>query len=547
VYNNLEWYLQDNWKVSDRVTLDYGMRFYWIQPQYDTDLQTANFLPDRYDPSRAPRLYFPARDAAGTRVGVDLATGQIVPAVSIGRIVPNSGELLNGVFPAGRGIENGLYRNRGVHYGPRFGVTYDVTGAQRVILRGGGGVFYDRPQGNTVFDLIQNPPAAVQPTLFYGRLQEIDPNNALLAPPALVAFDHEGKVPTTYAFNLGVQYTLPLDAVLDLSYVGSVSNHLLQRRNINAPPYGAAYLPENQDPTAAANPVPGATALPVDFLRPYRGFANISLIEPVASSNYHSLQTAVNRRFKDGLLLGINYTLSKALGTVSADLPNITLIRAPRSDENQHSANYGPLDFDRRHVFVTNFVWDLPRVGRRGVVGGVLNDWQLSGVYRWHTGEPYTISYTVPGTSAYTLTGTQQIEGARVVITGDPGTGHTNDPYRMFNASAFTAPRPGSIGLESGVNYMNRAPVNNLDLSLARRFSLGGIRRLELRIDAFNALNHTQFLDINTTLAVRGLTDPTPTNLPYDENGQLVNPTGFGAVTSVRPSRQVQLLARLQF
>jgi hypothetical protein len=117
----------------------------------------------------------------------------------------------------------------------------------------------------------------------------------------------------------------------------------------------------------------------------------------------------------------------------------------------------------------------------------------------------------------------------------------------MFDTSVFTTPRPGSLGLESGRNYMNRAPTNNLDLSVAKRIPVGGNRRLELRIDAFNALNHTQFLDVNNTLAVRSLTDPTPTNLPYDASGNLVNPTGFGAVTNVRPSRQVQLLARFSF
>src|SRR5262249_31608312 len=144
-----------------------------------------------------------------------------------------------------------------------------------------------------------------------GLLRDIDPNALLLAPPALVAFDHEGKVPTTYAFNIGVQWKLPFESVIDVSYVGSQARNQLQRRNINAPAYGAAYLAENKDTTLAANATPGATALPVDFLRPYRGFGNISLIEPVASSNYHSLQTSLNRRFKDGLLLGVSYTWSK--------------------------------------------------------------------------------------------------------------------------------------------------------------------------------------------------------------------------------------------
>src|SRR6185295_7151236 len=100
--------------------------------------------------------------------------------------------------------------------------------------------------------------------------------------------------PTTYAFNLGVQVKLPFDSMVDVSYVGSVSRNLLQARQLNAPAYGAAYLPQNQDPTLAPSAIPGATALPVDFLRPYRGFGDIRIAEPVASSNYNSLQTTIN-------------------------------------------------------------------------------------------------------------------------------------------------------------------------------------------------------------------------------------------------------------
>jgi hypothetical protein len=547
VYNNVEWYLQDNWKVTDRLTLDYGMRFYWIQPQYDTEGQTATFLPDQFDPSQAPRLYFPAI-VNGTKVGLDRTTGQTVSSVYIGRLVPNSGNTLNGVVQAGKGVEKGLYRNRGIQYGPRFGFTYDPSSNQRMIVRGGGGVFYDRAQGNTVFDLITNPPTTQLVTFNYGRLQDINPSNILLGPPNLVAFDHEGKVPTTYAFNLGVQVKLPLDSALDISYVGSQARNQLQRRNINAPAYGAAYLAQNQDPTAAASTVPGAMALQVDFLRPYQGYGDISLIEPVAKSNYNSLQMSLNRRFKDGLLLGINYTWSKALGTVSNDLPGITDVGAPRPDGNQQKANYAPLNFDRRHSFVANFVYALPRKqGGNAILRAILNDWQTSGVYRWQSGSPYTVGFTIPGISSYTLTGTQRLEGARIVMTGDPGSGNSNDPYRMFNTSAFTIPQPGGLGLDSSRNYMNRAPINNLDLSLSRSFRAGAQRKLEFRIDAFNALNHTQFLDVNSTLAVRSLTDPTPTNLPYDSTGKLVNPTGFGAATNARPARQVQLLMRFQF
>src|SRR5262249_55159741 len=175
-YNNVEWYGQDNWKVTSRLTLDYGMRFYWIQPQFDEDSQTANFLPGQFKTADAPLLYRPicigaspcsSPDRAADRRAVDprlLVPGftpsptNTLAGVFIGRLVPNTGKLTNGVFQAGNGIEQGLYRNRGVHYAPRFGFAYDALGDQRLVVRGGAGVFYDRPQGNTVFDLVQNPP-----------------------------------------------------------------------------------------------------------------------------------------------------------------------------------------------------------------------------------------------------------------------------------------------------------------------------------------------------------------------------------------------------
>lgn len=547
IYNNVEWYLQDNWKVGSRLTLDYGVRFYWMQPQQDTLGQAATFLPGEYDRSKAPRLYYPAT-VGGTRVALDRATGQTLPAIYIGRLVPNSGTLLNGVFQQGKGVEQGLYKNRGVHFGPRLGFTYDLTGRSEFVVRGGGGIFYDRPQGNVVFDLVRNPPTTLEPTFNYGRLQDLNSGGSLLlAPPALVAYDNEGKVPTTYAFNVGVQFKLPWASALDVSYVGSVSSHLLRRRNLNAPAYGSAFKPENQDTTLAASTVPGATALGVDFLRPYQGFGNISYIEPAASSNYHSLQTSLNRRFKDGLLLAIAYTWSKAEGTISNDLPGIAGFGAPRIDDNELRANYGPMDFDRRHNFVANFVWEIPKTKSGGVLGQILNHWQLSGVYRYQSGQPYNISVNIPGLSGYGLTGTQQAEGARVVVVGNPGSGNSSDPYKQLDASAFRIPAVGSIGLESGRNFLNRAPTNNWDLSLSKSFTMGGVRRLELRLDAFNALNHTQFFDVNSTLAVRSLADPTPTNLPYDTSGNLVNLTGFGAVTNVRPPRTLQLVARFQF
>jgi hypothetical protein len=302
--------------------------------------------------------------------------------------------------------------------------------------------------------------------------------------------------------------------------------------------------------------VPGANALPVDFLRPYPGFGDIIQIQPTAYADYNSLQTSWNRRFTKGLSFGVNYVLGKAMGTSSTDFPagnntfNPLVIGMPRPDSvaNQRKANYMPLSTDRRHTLVGTFVWALPKTGKGGAIGGVLDGWQLAGVYTAGSGAPYTVTYSIPGTSVYTLTGTTRLESARIVITGNPGGGHSSDPYKQFNTAAFTTPPVGSLGLESGTNNLTQAPVNLLNLSISRIISLAAGRRLELRIDAFNALNTVNFTTVNSTLSVRSLTDPTPTNLAEDANGNVTaNRQGFGSVKDVAPARQVQLLVRLSF
>jgi len=246
----------------------------------------------------------------------------------------------------------------------------------------------------------------------------------------------------------------------------------------------------------------------------------------------------------------------KAMGTSSTDFPagnntyNPLVIGMPRTDSeaNQRKANYMPLSTDRRHTLVGNFVFQVPnRNVSNKILGAAIHDWQVSGVYRAGSGSPYTVTYNIPGISAYTLTGTTRVEGARIVISGEPGKGYSDDPYQQFNTAAFTTPKPNSNGLESGTNYMRYMPQYVLDFSVARFIRFGGTRRLEMRIDAFNALNTMTITQVNSTLQVRSLTDPTPTNLSRDARGALINPSGFGAVTAVAAARQIQLMARFHF
>jgi hypothetical protein len=546
-YKNFEWFAQDNWKATSRLTLDYGVRFYYLTPQWDTTLQASNFLPDKYQPG-ATQLYVPACLGAypcsgSNRVALDPSTGQTVDARFIGRLTPGS-ERFSGAFQAGQGINDQLQSGGAFRTSPRFGFVYDLSGKGTTIVRGGAGVFYDRPQGNMVFDMIANAPGVVVSTLQWGRLQDLssatgDPNAVVSLSPTVYDF----KPPKVYAWNVGIQHKLLHAVTLDVAYVGSSSKDLLRQEQINAVPYGAKFLPQNQDPTRAPSSVPGATALPDDLLRPYPGYGNIRMWNYTGYSNYHALQTSINRRFDNGFMFSVFYVWSKAL-TINND--DFTAGRPNATAEEIRRADYSYASFDRPHSFAVNFIYQTPKVAS-GVLGVLANDWQISGIYRYTSGRPYAINFSIPGIGASNLTGSDGNQNARVVLTCDPGKGSSGDPYKQIDTSCFAPPQPGSDGTESARFFLHGPPISNLDMSLSKVFPVGKRVKLEVRLDAFNALNHTQFNGVNSTVSFKSLTDPTITNLPYDANGNLVRNNGFGSVNGVAPPRTLQLVTRLTF
>jgi hypothetical protein len=581
IYNNTEFYIQDNWKVNPRLTFDYGVRFTRQQPQYDQFQQMSNFFPEQWSASAAPVLYIAGCSNGATvcsgniRNAMDPRTRQVIlpPAgvantqVLIGTPIPGSGNPLNGIRQAGDGIAKTGYTWPAIVFGPRFGAAYDLTGNQNLVLRGGVGLFYDRPDGNTVFSIPGNPPIASSADLRYSSLASLGSGLSPGAVPQLVTFQYDAKVPASWQWQVGVQMALPWASSLDVSYVG---NHGYDRLgalqgggvvNLNAVDIGAAFRPENQDPTLGTSSVPGATAYSDNLLRSFRGLANINQNTTDFWDTYHSIQTSYQRRFQGGFSAGVNYTLGLSLkgntGLVKRLQHAADGTISVREDQDEYEKQNEMLNL-QRHVAKVNAVWDLPDLSlsagaARRLVGHLLNDWQLSGVFTGHSGNRYDLGYSFQSNGANrNLTGSPNY-AARIVYLGDPGSGCTDNQYAQFDVASVTAPRTGSVGLESGRNLLIGCPNKVVDLSLARNIRLGGGRELRFQVDAFNAFNTVVINARNTTIQWETPTNLTVRNPQFLPDGSL-NPArltprnaGFGAATGAQAMRTVQLQIRFQF
>jgi hypothetical protein len=525
VTNSIEWFVQDTWKLTKRLTLDYGLRFSVIQPWGEASNAMDQLVPSLYSAAQAVQLIRPAL-AGGARVGVNPVTGQQYPAALIGAFAPGSGNFQNGiVFANGNsGYPAQLVNGAGVKLGPRIGFAYDVFGTGKTAVRGGFGIGYDRNSDGLVglsstaaqYPLIQTP------TVYYGKLSNFLSGSGFVFPSNVVTLERKGNIPTAYTMSLGLQQNLGFGVLLDVAYAGSLGRHLYWQQNLAAVPFGADFLPQNQDPTRPGSP------LPATFLQPYQGYGNVNLRNPGASSNYHSMQVAVTRRFARSLQFGGAWTWSKVLDFADTDTAAVSTLVSPRV------WNYGLAGYDRTHLVKINWLYDIPSGYARGAVAkAILGHWQVNGIASFISGTPTAVSATT--TTGADITGSPTDPLSRPDVTGNavlPKSQRTI--YQYFNTSAFRLPATGTPGNEAKTAF--RGPgTNNWDLSLLKTVSVYRERaRIEFRAEAYNAFNHTQYTTLDTTARFNPAT------------GVQSNAT-FGQVLAAASPRIMQLALRFLF
>ncbi|WP_348262910.1 TonB-dependent receptor [Telmatobacter sp. DSM 110680] len=507
-------YAMDTWKVTNRLSLQYGLRYDALPFAYERSNQVANFDPATYLSSQAPNW---------------LPSGTLDPNGPGFQTVNGGRFYLNGVHLAGQGgTPRNLIKTDYNTLQPRVGFSEDVFGNGKTVLRGGFGTFYERLQGNDIYDVATAAPFANTPSA--NTVYLTDPHTSYVTGAAAATpFFAQGsttlaqdyKAPAVAQFSLGLQNQVAPSVIWVVQYVGNLAWHQNIRRNINNFPINTsnAVRANAGDPNNHSGTNPGGmTIANTDQLRTYDGFGGITEQENNTNGNYNGFQTGLRVQNRWGLSGEVDYTYSHEIDITSTDDSGI---------DNPFFIKYmkGSGGFDRRNILSINYIYKLPIFKEAGIAHSVLGGWELAGTVIDETGVPTTprisLSYDTIG-----------LDG-----------GYTNRPNQSgkskkggsithaFDTSVFSNPIPawaggpnqgfGSAGKDSlpGPNRVN------FTTSLYKSFAFTEKARFEFRVESFNTFNHTEPNGIGNTLGN----------------------SNFGTVTSFYDPRALELGGKLIF
>lgn len=503
----LEAFATDDWKLSRDLSVEVGVRYAYHYPTYTAGNNLTSFDPSMYDASQAVVLNTNGTivPGSGNRYNGLVRPGE-VPSDQVAN-VPNAGTAAVQSIPIAS--QRGIYSPQHL-FMPRFSFAWTPGGNGKNAIRGGVGLFYDRPEGNLYFSLPNNPPFALSAQYQNGNIANPGGGTAAALAPwgSIDSLDPNLSIPRSWNWSLSYQRELPWWGLFaEVSYIGAKGQQLIRQPDVNAPSF--ADLEAN-----AAGP-----KYSTDYLRPYKGYTAIRMRLSDASSSYNALQVFLSKRRGD-FMFTLNYTLSRAYDNGSGN--GDTLDAAV--DYTNLDYNWGPSNYDRTHVFVGTWSYRLPFLRENtGVLGAVLGGWEVSGITRYQTGAPLTISgnTSIGGRRADFL-------GGEAYVPSDQRINSTTGAIQWLNPAAFAAApegRPGNSerGQFRGPDYFN------WDISLRKQFKLGHDVRLQIQADFFNAFNQVNWGNPNNT--------QTPS----------LNTGGFGNITSTQPPRNIQLGARVMF
>jgi hypothetical protein len=479
VNNNYGFYGNDDWHVTPRLTLNLGLRFDGLPHAFERYNLFSNFVQADYDAS----LGYPLNPADGTLLPSALSTFSSTGSEQF---------YLNGIKEAGvSGFPRGNVQNKYDTWEPRIGFAYNLTGDGKTVVRGGFGMFFERVQGNDVYNAALNPPFAYQPAAT--NVYFSNPNTSALTgattsqtfPSAITNIKYNYPPPGTADYSFGFQRELAPSVVAVVQYVGTDGWDQNDDRQVNTLPL--ADLTHRQ---GVANGSANA-----NLYRNFPGFAQINQEENETNFNYNSLQAGIRLENRHGLTTQVAYTWSHNISEVVNDLGGLS---------NPYNAKYdrgSDTGFDRRHIFNVSYVYALPFFAKSSNLFAreVLGSWEVSGITAAESGLPQFITYTGP-----------DVVGLGCCFTNRPNkVASVSYPKKVggwFSPSSFADPvAPWNGGPNQGFGSAGRDSVVgpglfNWNLSLFKAIPITSHEgpRIELRFESFNTFNHTQFQNVDT-------------------------------------------------